>query len=51
MAIDPDAAFRSMTLISVSPACSMPEEATAWDHSLRDSLVRKTVSCGQFAVS
>lgn len=29
----------------------MPEENTAWDHSLRDSLVRKMVSCGQFAVS
>ncbi|MEE0144841.1 MAG: hypothetical protein UEP80_00570, partial [Senegalimassilia anaerobia] len=40
-----------MTLISVSPACTMPEEATAWDHSLRNSLVRKTVSCGRFAVS
>ena len=25
-----------MTLISVSPACTMPEEAMAWDHSLRD---------------
>ena len=35
-AINPDAAFGSMTLISVSPACSMPEEAMA---------------CGQFAVS
>ena len=38
-AINPDAAFGSMTLISVSPACTMPEEATAWDHSLCDSLV------------
>ena len=35
-AIDPDAVFESMTLISVSPACTMPEEAMAWDHSLRD---------------
>lgn len=52
-AIDPDAAFGSMTLISVSPACTMSEEAMAWDwdHSLRDSLVRKMVSCGQFSVS
>lgn len=40
-----------MTPICVSPACTMPEEAMAWDHSLRDSLVRKMVSCGQFAVS
>lgn len=51
MAINPDAVFGSMTLISVFPACTMPEEATAWDHSLRDSLVRKMVSCGQFLVS
>lgn len=51
MAIDPDAVFGSMTLISVPPACTMLEEATAWDHSLRDSLVRKMVSCGQFSVS
>ena len=30
---------------------AMPEETMAWDHSLRDSLVRKTVSCGRFSVS
>lgn len=51
VAINPDAVFGSMTLIFVSPACTMLEEATAWDYSLRDSLVRKMVSCGQFSVS
>ena len=47
-AIDSDAAFGAMTPISVSPACTMPEETMAWDHSLRDSLVRKMVSCGRW---